>query len=143
MERLMMLTDPSTRTVAPVTARTPERAGAADARTIVIVNGDDRVVYLLDAVVESGHYDIVFVESTAHAYSQIKRLRPNLVVICTRLGEMDGFQVLTMLKLDEQTRSIPVLTYAAEYEGREGEDEAAAVEADVEAFAPAPAGRPN
>lgn len=109
----------------------------------MIVNGDERAVRLLDAVVESGRYDVVFVESTAHAYSQIKRLRPNLVVICTRLGEMDGFQVLTMLKLDEQTRSIPVLTYASEYEGREDEDEPAAVEAGVEALMPAPAGRPN
>ena len=33
--------------------------------------------------------------------------------------DADGFQVLTMLKLDEETRGIPVVTYTTE----DGEDE--------------------
>jgi CheY-like chemotaxis protein len=117
-----MLTDPTTRPGASTTPRPLEVTRAARTRTIVIVNGDDRAVPLLDAVLESGHYDIVFIESTTHAYSQIKRVRPNLVVICTRLADPDGFQVLTMLKLDEHTRSIPVVACATDLEEVGSED---------------------
>jgi CheY-like chemotaxis protein len=109
----------------------------------MIVNGDDRAVSLLDAVLESGRYDIVFVESTAHAYSRIKRIRPNLVVICTQPGDLGGFQVLTMLKLDEDTRSISVLTCEMEDEGPEADGDACTFEAGLEIPVPAPAGRPN
>ena len=68
---------------------------------------------------DAGHYDVVFVESSQHAYSQIKRVQPNLVILCVRIEDADGFQVLSMLKLDEETRTIPVLTYTTESDGDE------------------------
>jgi putative two-component system response regulator len=74
-------------------------------------------------VLDAGHYDVVFVESSEHAYSQIKRVKPNLVILCVRIEGSDGFQVLSMLKLDDETRDIPVLTYTTEYDGQESEEE--------------------
>ena len=126
-----------------VTTRRPEAVRSTTARSIMIVNGDDKALRLLDAVLEAGRYDVVFVESTAHAYSQIKRLQPDLVVVCTRLGEMDGFQVLSMLKLDEQTRAIPVVTCTTECDDAEASEDQDEVEAAVEAAEAAPAGLPN
>jgi DNA-binding response OmpR family regulator len=81
---------------------------------VVIVNGSAEILELLETVLDAGHYDVVFVESSEHAYSQIKRVQPNLVILCVRIDDADGFQVLSMLKLDEGTRQIPVLTYTAE-----------------------------
>src|SRR5580765_1315114 len=92
---------------------------------VVMINGSAEILELLETVLDAGHYDVVFVESSAHAYSQIKRVKPNLVILCVRIEDLDGFQVLSMLKLDEETRSIPVLTYTTEYEGQEAEEEAA------------------
>jgi CheY-like chemotaxis protein len=40
-----------------------------------------------------------------------------------RIDDLDGFQVLSMLKLDESTREIPVLTYTTEYEREEPDDD--------------------
>jgi len=93
------------------------------AQKVVIVNGSGEVLELLETVLDAGHYDVVFVESSEHAYSQIKRVQPNLVILCVRIADMDGFQVLSMLKLDDDTREIPVLTYTTEYEGQESEDD--------------------
>ena len=90
---------------------------------VVIVNGSPAILELLETVLEAGHYDVVFVESNAHAYSQIKRVQPNLVILCVRIDDVDGFQVLSMLKLDQETRGIPVLTYTNEYETQSAEDE--------------------
>ena len=46
------------------------------AQKVVIVNGTPEILELLETVLEAGHYDVVFVESNAHAYSQIKRVQP-------------------------------------------------------------------
>src|ERR687885_19789 len=87
------------------------------AQKVVIVNGNAQILEMLESVLDAGHYDVVFVESSEHAYSQIKRVQPNLVILCVRIEDLDGFQVLSMLKLDQDTRDIPVLTYTTEYEG--------------------------
>ena len=81
---------------------------------VVVVNSSPEILTLAERVLAAGHYDVVFVESMAHAYSQIRLVQPNLVILCLRLGDRDGFQLLSMLKLDPDTRKIPVLTYTAD-----------------------------
>src|SRR5215217_9764988 len=92
---------------------------AAPVQKVVVVNGNTEVLGMLETVLDAGRYDMVFVESGDRAYSQIKRVLPNLVILCTKIEELDGFQLLTMLKLDDETRDIPVLTYTTEYEGQD------------------------
>lgn len=94
------------------------------AQTVVVVNGTTDIVGMLESVLEAGRYDMVFVDFGDCAYSQIKKVQPNLVILCTRIEALDGFQLLTMLKLDPETRDIPVLTYTTEYEGQELLEEA-------------------
>jgi len=83
---------------------------------VVVVNGNAEVLGMLETVLDAGRYDMVFVESSDHAYSSIRKVRPNLVILCTRVEDLEGFQLLTMLKLDDATRDIPVLTYTTESE---------------------------
>ena len=82
-------------------------AAATMAQKVVIVNGSADMLEMLETVLDAGHYDVVFVESSQHAYSQIKRVQPNLVILCVRTDDADGFQVLTMLKLDDDTSQNP------------------------------------
>src|SRR3954463_11124930 len=110
---------------------------ATTTQKVVIVNGSAEILELLETVLDAGHYDVVFVESSSHAYSQIKRVQPNLVILCVRIDDMNGFQVLSMLKLDDETRDIPVLTYTTEYEGQEAEAEIPEL-SETEMFAPQP-----
>jgi CheY-like chemotaxis protein len=83
---------------------------------VVIVNGTTDLLDMVQPVLTAGHYDVVFVESNAHAYSHIKREKPSLIILCLDMQECGGFQVLSMLKLDEDTRAIPLLTCLSEYE---------------------------
>jgi PleD family two-component response regulator len=94
-------------------------AAATPIQKVVVVNGSTEVLGMLEAVLDAGRYDMVFVESSDHAYSQIKKVLPNLVILCARIEQLDGFQLLTMLKLDADTREIPVLTYTTEYGGQD------------------------
>ncbi len=90
-----------------------------DVQKVVIINGSNEILELIESVLDPGHYEVVFVESDDHPYAQIRRLQPHIVILCVRIEDLDGFQVLTMLKLDEETRTIPVLTYTTEYEGQD------------------------
>ena len=95
----------------------------------VLVNGDPDVLRLLDTVLAGRHYDMVFVPPDGRAYEQIRQIRPDLVVLRSELRSAADLEVLTMLKLDNDTRDIPVLTYTTEFEGQdfggydEGRDE--------------------
>ena len=135
----MMMTN-----VAPTSSlrTTSDLGSSSGTQKVVIVNGSGEVFELLESVLDAGHYDVVFVESSAHAYSQIRRVQPNLVVLCMRIDDLESFQVLSMLKLDEQTCAIPVLTYTTEYEGQEPEEEVAEP-SETEMFVPKVAIRMN
>ena len=95
------------------------RLAITPVQKVVVVDGNTDVLGMLEGVLDAGRYDMVFVESSDHAYSQIKKVLPNLVIVCARIERMQSFQLLTMLKLDAETRDIPVLTYTTEYEGQE------------------------
>jgi PleD family two-component response regulator len=116
-----MTTNPATANLTPTASDVRRRSSAT--QKVLIVNGTSDVLELLENVLEAGHYDVVFVESSAHAYSQIKRIQPNLVILCVHIDDPEGFQVLSMLKLDEETRDIPVLTYTTEYDGPDADQD--------------------
>ena len=82
----------------------------ATSQQVVVVSKQSQLNGLLETVLDAGQYDVVFVESTEHAYSHIKRLTPHLIIVCLDIDDLDGFQVLSMLKLDDETKAIPVVT---------------------------------
>jgi hypothetical protein len=65
----------------------------------------------MNAVLEAVDHAVVFVEPIGHAYSQIKRVRPDLIVLCLADEDRCGCQFLSMLTFDRETARIPVVTY--------------------------------
>lgn len=138
-----MLTNVAYASSTQTALRGSETATAGGTQKVVIVNGSSEMLELLETVLDAGNYDVVFVESSEHAYSQIKRVQPNLVILCLRIDDVVGFQVLSMLKIDEETRGIPVLTYTTEYDGQEQEEDTSDESSDTEIFVPKSAVRMN
>jgi DNA-binding response OmpR family regulator len=74
-------------------------------------------------------YTLVVIRSLAHAYEQIKRVAPDLIVLnLSRNDDAAGCQLLSMLSLDSDMSGVPLLTLlskAAEYlhEGASEPDE--------------------
>jgi PleD family two-component response regulator len=120
------------------------RVTTTSVQKVVVVNGNTEVLGMLEAVLDAGRYDMVFVESSDHAYSQIKKVIPNLVILCARIDDNAVFQLLTMLKLDPATRDIPVLTYTTEFEGEDFDTAISQLADDEDVLLPArPAPRMN
>ena len=89
---------------------TTPMAVRSTSQQVVVVSKQSQLNGLLETVLDAGQYDVVFVESTEHAYSHIKRLTPHLIIVCLDIDDIDGFQVLSMLKLDDDTKGIPLVT---------------------------------
>jgi len=92
------------------THSTAPMAVRSTSQQVVVVSKQSQLNGLLETVLDAGQYDVVFVESTEHAYSHIKRLTPHLIIVCLDIDDIDGFQVLSMLKLDDDTKAIPLVT---------------------------------
>lgn len=94
---------------------------------VVLVGGGPEVLADAEPLLPRGAYQIEFVESYEAPYGAIRTRRPDLVVLCLHLDDHDGFQLLSMLRLDPATRHIPVLSYAIRsewqtFESQEEED---------------------
>ena len=106
----------TTETRIPLTRR-------STSQQVVVVSKQGQLNGFLETVLDAGQYDVVFVESTEHAYSHIKRLTPHLIIVCLDIDDLDGFQVLSMLKLDTDTKNIPVVTCTVSQEDEVTHDE--------------------
>ena len=106
------------------------------------VNGEEAV-----QKVREQHFDLIVMDvkmpviDGIEALRQIKRIRPSLVILFLELGDACGFQALSMLKLDEATRDIRILTSTVvpedtDVEPEEGDEEAAQEETLFAALAP-------
>jgi len=102
----------------------------AHRRTIAIV-GKRPDAHVLNTVIETGDYDILLIESVGQAYSQIKRTRPQIVIVCIEACDLDGVQVLSMLSHDAATKTIPVVTYFASPEKNDDGNDGASGEVDT------------
>ena len=109
---------------------TETRIGVTPVQKVVVVNGNTEVLGMLESVLDAGRYDMVFVESSARAYSRVRHVQPDLVIVCMRMDDTEVFQLLSMLKLDEETRNIPVVTYATPVEPDSEDAEEDAIDED-------------
>jgi CheY-like chemotaxis protein len=110
--------------------QTPRRSPETSLQKVVVVNGSPEILEMLETVLDAGRYDMVFVESSARAYSRVRHVQPDLVIVCMRIDDVEVFQLLSMLKLDAETRRIPVVTYTTNLEADADEPENEVVEED-------------
>jgi PleD family two-component response regulator len=82
----------------------------------VFVGGGPESLAIVEPVLEGRAYDVEFVASDDEPYATVAALRPDLVIVSLGLDDPAGFQLLTMLRLDPATASIPVLSYVRDDE---------------------------
>ena len=91
--------------------RTDRADGLSSPRQTIAVVGSPDLRPPLEDVVGPGAYDVVFIESMEDAHARIAQARPDRVILCCDVDDPSGFQLLTMLKADCRTRTIPATTF--------------------------------
>lgn len=96
---------------------------ARESEKVVVVGGSTETLEQLEKWLEDGSYDVVFVQSYGFAYTSAKKAKPDYIILCVGLDDPQGLAVLSMLKLDPETRHIPVATFVEEFEEKESQEE--------------------
>jgi two-component system chemotaxis response regulator CheY len=82
-------------------------------RTILIVDDDASMRFLLKMLFESAGYQVVEAPHGAAALDRVKDARPDLVVTDLMMPMMDGLQLIECLRSDPETKSIPIVATSA------------------------------
>lgn len=87
--------------------------------SILIVDDEDDVVGLLQLVFETNGFLARTAGNGKAAVASAYENPPDVIVLDVMMPEMDGWQVLKILKGDERTRHIPVVMLSARAERRD------------------------
>ncbi len=80
---------------------------------IMVVNDSMEFLTLMEELLTDEGYRVSLVESGGGTRAAAKQLRPDLLILDVRLPDMNGFEVLNLLRLDPETQHIPVLLCTA------------------------------
>jgi len=76
--------------------------------SILIVDDDKTNIIALTYILES-EYDILSLLDSTQTIQLVEAEKPDLILLDILMPEMDGFEVITLLKLNEKTKHIPVI----------------------------------
>ena len=78
-------------------------------REKIIIVDDDSTNLGVGKSTLSGKYDVFTASSGERLFSLLDGITPDLILLGTRMPEMDGYEVITRLKASEKTCHIPVI----------------------------------
>jgi signal transduction histidine kinase/CheY-like chemotaxis protein len=81
---------------------------------ILIVDDDEISRYLLRGLLAGTGYRLLEARGGNEGVKLAKENRPNLVILDLSMPDLDGFEVLNILKSDPGTREIPIIIYTSQ-----------------------------
>ena len=88
-------------------------------KKILVVDDEDDILNFLELVLSEKGYDVVTASGGQEALTRAQLERPDLVLLDIMMPQMDGWEVLKLLRVDEETNEIPVAMLSARTEARD------------------------
>ncbi len=85
----------------------------ASKRTIMVVDDNPDIVTIVKTILEVKGYGVQSAYSGQEVFNLLGELKPDLILLDVMMPQMDGLEVLTRLKGDPDTASIPVILLTA------------------------------
>ena len=86
---------------------------------LLIVEDDPDILKLLDATLTFKGYRVVTARNGREGLEAIQRKRPAVVIADIMMPKLDGFGLVHRMRINPQTREIPVVFITATYVARE------------------------
>lgn len=83
---------------------------------ILLVDDEEDILDFLELILEEQGYSVVKANSGREALAAAQMHRPELILLDIMMPEMDGWEVLKLLKADEEVSDIPVAMLTARTE---------------------------
>ncbi len=81
----------------------------ASKKTIMVVDDNHNIVETLRTILEAKGYNVMSAYSGQELFASLKEQIPDLILLDIMMPQMDGLEVLTRLKGNPDTASIPVI----------------------------------
>ena len=88
-------------------------------RRILVVDDEADVRSMLELLLAHHGYEARTAGTGMEAMVAVQAERPDLILLDVMMSDMDGWEVLKLLQLDEATREIPVVIVSARAEMRD------------------------
>ena len=88
-------------------------------RTILVVDDDAEIRDLAELILSGGGYKVRKASSGWEALEKARLSSPDLILLDVNMPDMDGWEVLRLLKADEGFRSLPVVMFTVKMEFRD------------------------
>jgi two-component system KDP operon response regulator KdpE len=88
-------------------------------RTILVVDDEEDILQFLRMVLGERGYRVLTAAGGEDALTQAQMHRPDLILLDVMMPDMDGWEVLKVLRSDEDTAGLPVAMLSARSEARD------------------------
>lgn len=82
--------------------------------TILVAEDQPHIRALIEYKLKNNGYQVIAVDNGSDALAKAIELKPNLVLLDVMMPLMTGFEVLSALKQNPETKNIPVLLVTAQ-----------------------------
>jgi two-component system alkaline phosphatase synthesis response regulator PhoP len=88
-------------------------------KKILVVDDEDDILHFLELVLREKGYDVATASGGHEALTKAQLEQPNLILLDIMMPQMDGWEVLKLLRVDEETADIPVAMLSARTEAKD------------------------
>jgi len=82
-------------------------------KRILVVDDRNELLHLMRRVLEDEQYQVSILQDGRDAFTQVKSMLPDLLILDLKLGDMSGQEILKQVKNDPATADVPVIVYTA------------------------------
>lgn len=82
-------------------------------KKILIVDDDASGLYMLSFLLRSHNYDVLEANNGLEGLKKAHELNPDAILLDIQMPEMNGFEVCTELKKEENMKDIPIILFTS------------------------------
>jgi len=82
-------------------------------KKILVVDDEDDILNFLELVLQEKGYEVLTAGGGQEALTQAQMAKPDLVLLDIMMPQMDGWEVLKLLRVDDETANVPVAMLSA------------------------------
>jgi DNA-binding response OmpR family regulator len=88
-------------------------------KKILVVDDEEDILHFLELVLREKGYEVATASSGHEALTRAQMVKPDLILLDIMMPQMDGWEVLKLLRVDDGTSDIPVAMLSARTEAKD------------------------
>jgi DNA-binding response OmpR family regulator len=82
-------------------------------KRVLILDDDRDILEALGLAFEMSDYDVLGITKSEKIIENIKEFKPNIIILDVLLSGADGREICRMLKIEDETKGIPIIMISA------------------------------